>query len=211
MWELGIALHLNESKAAVSIKEAKAACSQVTLNAHVTCSQLALEVKTNCSEAILEAKTTCSMAVKKAKTTRGHMVQEAEATCSKAISEVEAQRVLQAESLKGSMAASCRTWRNKSLERRAEVELTSSLFVRLSCTTAHWSLKVPWLLPTTSYWGKHLHCLHFPCHRGLPLVEEQPIPATLPTPAPKQSPRPKRQHFTTSCGEHAYGWNHPKG
>ena len=99
MWELGIALCQNESKAAESIKEAKAACSQVTLDAHATCSQLTLEARTNCSWAILEAKTTCSMAVKKAKTTRGHMVQEAKATCSKVISKVKAQRVLQAESL----------------------------------------------------------------------------------------------------------------
>ena len=99
VWELGIALHQRESKAAASIKEAKAACSQATLNTHATCSWLTLEAKTNCSQVILEAKTTFSMAVKKAKTTRGHMVQEAKATYSKAISEVEAQRVLQAESL----------------------------------------------------------------------------------------------------------------
>ena len=99
MWELNVALHQSKSKAAASIKEAKAACSQATLNAHATCSQLTLEAKTNCSRAILEAKTTCSMAVRKAKTTRGHMVQEAKATCSKAISEVEAHRVLQAELL----------------------------------------------------------------------------------------------------------------
>ena len=85
VWELGVVLHQNESQAAASIKEAKAVCSQVTLDAQTTCSQL-----------ILEAKTTCLMVVKEAKTTRGHMVQEAKATCSKAISEVEAQRVSQA-------------------------------------------------------------------------------------------------------------------
>ena len=96
MWELGIALCQSKSKAAASIKEAKAACSQETFNAHATCSWLTLEAKTNCTWAILEAKTTCSMAVKKVKTTRGCMVQEAEATCSKAISEVKTQRVLQA-------------------------------------------------------------------------------------------------------------------
>ena len=86
IWELGIVLHQNESQAAESIKEAKAVCSQVTLDAQTTCSWLTLEAKTNCSWAILEAKTTCSMAVKKAKTTRGHIIQEAKATCSKAIS-----------------------------------------------------------------------------------------------------------------------------
>ena len=98
MWELRVALHWSESQPAESIKEAKAACSQVTLNAWTTCFLLTLETKTNCSSAILEAKTACSMEVKKAKTTRGCMVQEAEATCSKAISKVEVQRTLQTES-----------------------------------------------------------------------------------------------------------------
>ena len=83
--ELGIILCQNESQAATSIKEAKAVCSQATLDAQTTCSQL-----------ILEAKTACLMAVKKAKTNRSGMVQEAKATCSKAISEVKAQKVSQA-------------------------------------------------------------------------------------------------------------------
>ena len=87
IWELGVVLCQNESQAAESIKEAKAVCSQVTLDTQTTCSWLTLE-----------SKTACSMAVKKAKTTRGCIVQEAEATCSKAISEVEAWRASQAES-----------------------------------------------------------------------------------------------------------------
>ena len=99
MWELNVALHQSESKAAASIKDAKAACSQATLNPHATCSQLTLEAKTNCSWAILEAKTNCSLAVNKAKATRYHMVQEVKATCSKATCEVQAHRVLQAELL----------------------------------------------------------------------------------------------------------------
>ena len=38
IWELGIVLCWNESQAAKSIKEAKAACSQATLDAQTTCS-----------------------------------------------------------------------------------------------------------------------------------------------------------------------------
>ena len=94
VWELSVALCQSKSKAAESINEAKAACSQEALNVHTTCSWLTLEAKTNCSWAILEAKTACSTVVKKAKTTRGCTVQGAEATCSKAISK----RALQAES-----------------------------------------------------------------------------------------------------------------
>ena len=85
VWELGIILCQNESQAATSTKEAKAICSQVTLDAQTACSQL-----------ILEAKTDYLVAVKKAKTTRGHLVQDAKAACSKAICKVEAQMVFQA-------------------------------------------------------------------------------------------------------------------
>ena len=48
VWQLGVVLHQNESPAATSIKEAKAICSQVTLDAQTTCSQLILKAKTDC-------------------------------------------------------------------------------------------------------------------------------------------------------------------
>ena len=51
------------------------------------------------------------------------------------------------------------------MERRAEVVMTSSPPVRSSCTTVHHSLRELWLPHITSYWGKHLHCLHLFCHR----------------------------------------------
>ena len=93
------------------------------------------------------------------------------------------------------MATSCGTWRNTPLERSAEVRPTSSLPVRSPCTPAQSSLKVLWLLPTISYWGKHLHHLHLPCHRGLPPWKNSPHLLVLPhQPMPKQSPRPKRWH-----------------
>ena len=87
IWELGVVLHQNEYQAVASIKEAKAICSQMTLDAWTTCFQL-----------VLEDKTAYSMAFKKAKTTRSCMVHEAKATCSKAICKVKAQKVSQAES-----------------------------------------------------------------------------------------------------------------
>ena len=85
---------------------------------------------------------------------------------------------------KGNMATSCGTWRNKSSKRRAEVELTSSLPARPPCTPAHQSLKVLWLLPTTSYWGKHLCHLHLSCCRGLPLWKNSLLPLLLPHQCP---------------------------
>ena len=193
IWKLGVVLCQNKSQAAESIKEAKAACSQATLDTQTTCSQLTLEAKSNCSWAMLEVKTTFSMVVKKAKTTRGHMVQEAEATCSKAISEVEAQRASQAESFQREHGNIMWDLEEQVIKRRAEVKLTSSPPVKLPCTTAHQSLKALWLLPTISYWGKHLWCLHLPCCRELPLWKGQLTSAALPTQAPEQSPRSKRQ------------------
>ena len=85
VWEQNVVLCQKESQAAKSIKEAKAACSQATLDTCTTCSQL-----------VLKAKTACSMAVREDKTTRGCLIHEAKATCFKAIIKVKAQRIFQA-------------------------------------------------------------------------------------------------------------------
>ena len=45
IWELGMELHQNESQATESIKEAKALCSRVTLDAKTTCSVAVKEAK----------------------------------------------------------------------------------------------------------------------------------------------------------------------
>ena len=194
MWELSVALCQSESKAAASIKEAKATCSQVTLDAHATYSQLTLEAKTNCCQVILEAKTTCSMAVRKAKTTRGCMVQEAKATCSKAISEVKAHRVLQAELLHrehGSIMQDLegqviqeesRSWAN--FFSACQVILYNSLPELKSILTTSYHLLLGQTPPSPPL---------TPPLRTSPM-EEQPTTATPPTLGPKQSHRPKRWH-----------------
>ena len=153
VWELGVVLHQNESQAAASIKEAKAACSQATLDAWTTCSQL-----------ILKAKTNCLVVVKKAKTTRGHLVQEAEATCSKAICEVKAQKVSQAELFHKEHGNIMRD-----LEEQAIGEESRSLTDFLSACQVILYNSPPELLPITSYWGKHLCHLQSSHHRRLPL------------------------------------------
>ena len=88
IWELGIELCWNKSQATESIKEAKAICSWVTLDA-----------RTACSWVTLDAKATCSAVVKQAEMTQDHIIQEAKATCSTAIRDVEVQRASQAEPL----------------------------------------------------------------------------------------------------------------
>ena len=83
IWELGMELHWNESQAIESIKEAKAICSQVTLDAQALC-----------FATVKEAKATCVMAVKEAKVTQVHSIQEGKAACSTAIRDAKAQRGL---------------------------------------------------------------------------------------------------------------------
>ena len=83
--ELGMMLHQNESQVAVTAKEARVICSQMTL-----------DIQTACSWSILEAQTSYLTVLKEVKTTRGCLLQEAEATCSKAICEAKAQKISQA-------------------------------------------------------------------------------------------------------------------
>ena len=183
VWELGIELCQNGSQATASIKEAKAVCSQVTLDAQTTCSWL-----------ILEAKTAFLMAVKKAKTTRGHMVQEAEATCSKAISEVEAQWVSQAESFQREHGNVMQDLEEQAIreEGRSQADFLSTCQVFL--------YNSPPELKNTLATSYHILLGQTPLSTPLALlqrtslVEEQPTSAAPPTSAPKQSPRPKRWH-----------------
>ena len=58
VWEQGMELHQNESQATESIKEAKAVCSQVTLDARTTWTWVTLDTKTACSAVVKEAKIT---------------------------------------------------------------------------------------------------------------------------------------------------------
>ena len=69
---------------------------------------------------------------------------------------------------KGNMATSCRTWRHKPSKRRAEVKPTSSLPARPLCMLAQQSSRAHWWLPTTFYWGRHLHLTHLSYCKGPP-------------------------------------------
>ena len=186
IWKLGIVLHQNESQAAKSIKQAKAVCSQVTLDAQTTCSQLTLEAKTNCSWAILEAKTACSMVVKKAKTTRGHVVQEAKATCSKAISKVEAQRASQTESFQREHGNIMQDLEEQVIQQESRSQANFLSACQIALYTSPPELKSTL---ATSY-----HILLGQTPLSPPLTLPQPTSTTPPTPVPKQSPRSKRWH-----------------
>ena len=182
----------NESQATESIKEAKAVCSWVTLN----------------------AKTTCSVVVKEAKTTQACIVQEANSYLLYSHQRCWSPRgPLRLSHSKGNMAMSCGTWRNKSSERRAEVKLTSSLPARLPCmhqptrAQKHSGCFLPHFI------GANTSITSIcPVTEGLPCGRTTCFSHVPPTPAPKQSPRPKKMAaFTRSCGEYASGQNHFEG
>ena len=88
VWELGMELHQNESKATKSIREARAICSCVTLDARALC-----------LTTIKGAKVAYTQTIKEAKTTQACTIQEAKAACSTAIRDAETQRASQAELL----------------------------------------------------------------------------------------------------------------
>ena len=94
-WELGMELHQNESEATKSIKEARAICSWVTLDAKAPCFATIKEAKVICSHVTLDAKALCFATVKEAKTTWACTIQEAEAACSMAVRDAETQRASQ--------------------------------------------------------------------------------------------------------------------
>ena len=88
IWELGMELCRSKSTTVESIKEARAICSHVTLDAQALCF-------TN----VKAAKVTYVQTIKEAKTTHSCTIWEAKATCSVAIRDAETWGVSQAESI----------------------------------------------------------------------------------------------------------------
>ena len=133
IWELGMGLCLSELEIAESIREARAVCSNVTMDAEALC-----------SSAVKEAKITYTQTVKEAKATCASTIQEAEAACSTAIRDDEMQRPLRPNHSTGNMPKPCGTWRNKPSVRKAEAKLTFSLPIRLPYMPAQQSSKACW-------------------------------------------------------------------
>ena len=157
IWELGMELHRNESTTAESIKEIRAICSHVTLDAE------ALYFAT-----VKGAKVAYVQTVNETKTTNACRIQEAKAACSVAIGDANTQGHLRPNHSTGSMAKPFKTWRNKSFERKAEAKLTSSPPVRLPYMPAQQSSKACWWPLITFCWGRHPCPTHSPYQKGPP-------------------------------------------
>ena len=172
IWELGMELHWNESKATKSIKEAKAICSLVTL----------------------DARTACSVAVKEAKMTQNCIIWEAKATCFTFIRDVEAWKASQAESLQREHG---NIMQDLEMQVIQEESRSQADFLSACQATLYPS---PWELKSALAASYHILLGQTPPSPPFVLllraspVEEQPASAIPPIPVSKQSPRPKRQH-----------------
>ena len=98
IWELGMEFCRNESTTAEYIKEARAICSHVTLDAEALC-----------FATVKGAKVTYIQTIKKAKTTHTCTIQEAKATCSVAIRDGEIWGPLRPSHSTGNMAKPSKT------------------------------------------------------------------------------------------------------
>ena len=183
IWELGIELCQNESQAAKSIREVKAVCSWVTLDAQTTCSWLTLD-----------AKTFCSAAVKEAKTTRDHIICEAEAACSTAIRDVKAQRASQAEILQGEHGNIMWDLEREVIQKESRSQANFLSACQAALYTRPLDLKSALAASYHILLGQMPPSPPFVLSQRASPVEELPTPAAPPTPVPKQSPRCKRWH-----------------
>ena len=194
IWELGMELHQNESQATESIKEARAVCSWVTLDAKALCFATVKEAKAICSHVTLDTKALCLAMVKEAKMTWAHTIQEAKAACSMAIRDAEIQRASQAELLQREHGKIMQDLEAQVIWEEGRSQAESSPPAKLLCMPAQQSSRAHWWLPTMFYWGRHLHPTHSSDHKGPLQWRNSLTSAAPPAPVPKQSPRPKRWH-----------------
>ena len=196
-------LHQNESQVTESIKETKAICSQVTLDAEVLCFATIKEAKTICSHVTLDTKATCSwvtldtkavclVMVKEAKMTQAYTIQEAKATCSTAIRDAEVWRASQAELLQREHGKIMLDLEAQVIqeEGRSQADFLSACQATLYASPVE--LKIALVASYHILLGKAPLSHPFALSQRASSVEEQPALAAPPAPVPKQSPRPKR-------------------
>ena len=168
IWELGMELHQNESQATKSIKEVKAVCSWVTLDAETTCSVAVKETKTTWAHIIQEAKTACFIAIRDVKTWRASQAKSLQREHGNVMWDLEEQVIQKESRSQANFLSTCQATLYAS-----PLELKSTLAASYHILLGQTPPSPPFIL----------------LQRASP-VEEQPASAIPPTPVPKQSPRP---------------------
>ena len=170
VWELGMELCQNESNTTKSIKEARAVCSHVTLDAKALCFATIKEAKTTQACTIWETEAVCSMAIRDAKTQRASQAELLHRQHGKVMQDLEEQVIQEEGRSQTGFLSAC----------QAALHASPAELKNVLVACYHISLEQP---PTS-----HPFILS---QRTSP-VEQQSAPAAPPVPVPKQSPRPKR-------------------
>ena len=200
VWELGVELHQNESKATESIKEAKAICSHATLDAQALC-----------FATVKKAKAACIAVVKEAKTTWVHSIWEVKAACSTAIRDVKVQRASQAELLQmehSNILQGLETqaiWKDSRSQANFLSTSQATLYaspVELKCSGGF----LPPLIETDASISPIC-----PITKGFSSGGTACLSCSSCTSAQAVSQVQRTTPFPRSSGEHAYGWNHIEG
>ena len=138
IWELGMELHQNQSKAAESFKKPQPSAPMLPWMLRPFASQLSRKQRSPACELSKKPRPSAPAPTRRSKPLvlwssgmlrPGGPLRPSHST--------------------GNMPKPSETWRNKSSERKVEAKLTSSLPVRLPYMPAQWSSKVCWLLPIT--------------------------------------------------------------
>ena len=183
IWELGMELHRNASATADSIKEARAVCSHITLDAEALC-----------FATVKGAKVTYVQTVKEAKTTQACTIWEAEATCSVSIRDAEIPGPSQAKSLQRQHGKTIQDLEEQVIqeEGRSQTDFLSTCQAVLHASPAE--LKGMLVASYHILLGQAPMSHPFTLSQRTSPAEQQSALAAPPAPVPKQSPRPKRWH-----------------
>ena len=157
VWELGMELCRNESATAESIKEARATCCCVTLDAEALC-----------FATVKGAKVAYVQTIKEAKTSYACTIWVVEAACSMAIRDAKTWGPLRPNHSTGNMAKPSKTWRNKLSERKAEDKTDFLSACQASLHISPVELKGMLVASYHIFWGRHPHPTHSPYQKGPP-------------------------------------------
>ena len=194
IWELGMELCQNESEATESIKEARAICSWVTLDAKALCFTTIKEAKSICSHVTLDAKAWCFAMVKEAKTTQAHTILEDKAACSMAVRDAKTQRASQAKLLQREHGKVMQDLEAQVIQEEGRSQANFLSTYQAALYTSPAELKGMLVASYHVLLGQTPMSHPFALSQRTFPGEEQSAPEAPPAPVPKQSPRPKRQH-----------------
>ena len=194
IWELGVELCQNESQATESIKEARAVCSWVTLDAKALCFATVKETKAVCSHVTLDAKVLCLVMVKEAKVICAHTIQQAKAACSMAIRDSKIWKASQAKLLQREHSEVMQDLEAQVIQEEGRSQANFLSACQAALYTSPVELKGVLVASYHALLGQTPPSHPFALSQRTSPVEEQSTSAAPPMPVPKQSPRLKRWH-----------------